>query len=108
MGIICMIDLRSIIDVTSILTCGQARKILSKIFNQNRNFMTFSKHALEEMEKDNLKTGDILNVLKAGKIFDAPEFENGSYRYRVQTQKIMVVIAFRKTNHVVIVTAWRK
>jgi hypothetical protein len=32
-----MIDLRSVIDVTSILTCEQAIKILSKIFNQNPN-----------------------------------------------------------------------
>jgi hypothetical protein len=103
-----MVDVGSRVDVTSMLSSGQARKVLSEIFNQNPNLISFSKHALEEMENDNLRTGDILNVLKAGKIFDAPEFENGSYRYRIQTQKITVVIAFRKPNHVVIVTAWRE
>ncbi|MFP5492104.1 MAG: DUF4258 domain-containing protein [Bacteriovoracia bacterium] len=103
-----MVDVGSRIDVTSMLSSGQARKVLSEIFNQNPNLISFSKHALEEMKNDNLKTGDILNVLKAGKIYDAPEFENGSYRYRIQTQKITVVIAFRKPNHVVIVTAWRE
>jgi hypothetical protein len=103
-----MIDVGSRIDVTSMLSPGQARKVLSEIFNQNPSLISFSKHALQEMENDNLKTGDILNVLKAGKIFDAPEFENGSYRYRIQTQKITVVIAFRRPNHVVIVTAWRE
>ncbi len=103
-----MVDVGSRIDVTSMLSSGQARKVLSEIFNQNPNLISFSKHAFEEMKNDSLKTGDILNVLKAGKIYDEPEFENGSYRYRVQTQKITVVIAFRKPNHVVIVTAWRE
>lgn len=103
-----MIDVSLIIDVTSRLSSGQARKVLSEIFNQNPNLVSFSKHAFKEMKNDNLKTGDILNVLKAGRIYNSPEFENGSYRYRVQTQKITVVIAFRKPNHVVIVTAWRE
>jgi hypothetical protein len=60
------------------------------------------------MDEDNLKTGDVLNVLKAGKIYDNPEFENGSSRYRVETHRIIVVIAFRRPNHVVVITTWRK
>ena len=103
-----MVDVRSIIDVKSIMNKGQARKVLSEIFNESPNFISYTKHALKEMQKDDLKAGDILNVIRAGKIYDDPEFENGSYRYRVQTSKITVVIAFRKPNHVVIVTAWRE
>lgn len=103
-----MVDLRSKIDVTSSLSPVQARKILAEIFNENPNFISFTKHAFEQMDEDDLKMGDILNVIKAGKIHDDPEFENGSYRYRVQTAKITVVIAFRKPNHVVVITTWRK
>ena len=103
-----MVDVRSIIDVESRMGKGQARKVLSEVFNKSPNFISYTKHAQLEMKKDDLKTGDILNVIKAGKIFDDPEFENGSYRYRVQTSKIVVIVAFRKPNHVVVVTAWRK
>lgn len=103
-----MIDLTSTIDVTSRLDPGQARKVLAEIFNHNPNLVSFTKHAREQMSERDLKSGDILNVLKGGKIFDEPEYENGSFRIRVQTKKMTVVIAFRKPNHVVVVTAWRE
>ena len=101
------IDLKSKIDVTSRLTSVQARKVLAEIFNNSPNLVSFTKHAREKMVERDLKTGDILNVLKGGKILSEPEFENGSFRYRVQTKKITVVLAFRKPNHVVVITAWR-
>ncbi len=82
-----MIDLKLNIDVRSRLSSGQARK---------------------QMSERDLKSGDILNVLKTGKIFSEPEYENGSFRYLVQTQKITVVVVFRKPNHVLVVTAWRE
>jgi hypothetical protein len=103
-----MVDLKSLIDVTSRLSPGQARKVLAEIFNYNPNFIAFTKHAREQMLKRNLKSGDVLNVLKAGKILSEPEFEHDSFRYRVETNKIVVVIVFKKPNHVVIVTSWRK
>jgi hypothetical protein len=102
-----MVDQTSLIDVTSRLSAIQARKILAEIFNKNPNFISFTKHAFEQMHDDDLKTGDVLNVLKAGKIYDNPEFENGSFRYRVETRRIIVVIAFRRPNHVVVITTWR-
>lgn len=66
----------------------------------------FSRHALEEMEKDALSEIDITNVLRGGAV-DPAEFENGSWRYRVRTQRIAVVIAFRSEESLVVVTAWR-
>lgn len=102
-----MVDLKSIIDVTSRLSPGQARKVLAEIFNHNPNLISFTKHAHKQMSERDLKSGDVLNVLKAGKIFSDPEYENGSFRYRVQTKKMIVVVAFRKPNHVIVVTAWR-
>lgn len=101
------IDLMLRIDVTSVLSPGQARKILAEIFNRNPNLISFTKHAREQMSDRDLKSGDVLNVLKAGKIFSEPEYENGSFRYRVQTKKITVVIAFKRPNHIIVVTAWR-
>lgn len=102
-----MIDVTSKIDVTSRLNPEQARKVLAEIFNHNPNLVSFTKHAREQMSERDLKSGDVLNVLKAGKIWGVPEYENGSFRYRVQTKKMTVVIAFRKPNHVVVITAWR-
>jgi hypothetical protein len=45
-------------------------------------------------------------VLRAG-VVDPAEFENGSWRYRVRTQMIVVVTAFRSETEIRVVTAWR-
>lgn len=102
-----MVDFTSRIDVTSRLSSGKARKVLSEIFHEDPNFISFSRHAREQMIKRNLKTGDILNVLKAGKIHQDPEWIADTYRYHVETSKIVVVIVFKKPNHITIITAWR-
>ncbi|MCK5884862.1 MAG: DUF4258 domain-containing protein [Bacteriovoracaceae bacterium] len=101
------IDLESRVDVTSRLSKGQARKALSEIFNHDPNLVGFTKHSRNQMKERELATTDVLNVLKAGKMLENPEFENGSWRYKVQTAKITVVVAFRRPNHIVVVTAWR-
>ena len=54
--------------------------------------VAFSKHALEELNKDVLTT---------------VELERGTWRYRVLTNRICVVVAFRSDDEVVVVTAWR-
>lgn len=61
-----------------------------------------------KLDKDNLKTGDINNVLKWGKIHNNPEMESGSYRYRVETNKIMVVFVFVNNTSIKCITCWRK
>lgn len=102
-----MIDLKSNIDLESKLEKGQARKILSELLNFKPNYIFFTNHSREKMKERNLKSGDILNVLKAGIIVKVPEFEKGSWRYTVQTTKITVVFAFRTPNQVIVVTSWR-
>ena len=67
----------------------------------------FSKHALEEMAKDNLTTVDCVNVLRGGVVVPG-EFEKGSWRYRVRTARMTVVVAFRSEHRLVVVTAWRE
>lgn len=63
-------------------------------------------HAEEELAKDTLTMVDAINVLRGGAV-DPPEYENGSWRYRVRTARISVVVAFRSETRLVVVTAWR-
>ena len=49
---------------------------------------------------------DAINVLRGG-IVEPGEFENGSWRYRVRTQRMYVVVAFRSETELRVVTAWR-
>ena len=69
--------------------------------------MAFSKHALEEMASDDLTAVDVAHVLRAGAV-DPAELERGSWRCRVRTQRIEVVVAFRSETELIVVTAWRR
>ena len=88
----------------------QARKLVAEIARRHPFQIRFSRHALNEIERDDLTVSDILNVIKSpdSRIIDDPEFENGSYRYRLGTSNIMVVIAFDTPGSFVVVTAWRR
>lgn len=58
------------------------------------------------MARDRVCELDVTNVLRGGTV-DPAEFEHGSWRYRVRTHRIAVVIAFRSEISLVVVTAWR-
>jgi hypothetical protein len=106
-----IIDIKSSIDLRSVkLDKAQARKLISEIASRHPQNIRFSKHALEESKKDNLTIIDLINVIKssAARILDEPELEKGSYRYRLATSNIMVVISFVSKIEAVVVTAWRK
>ena len=81
-----------------------ARKLIRQILQTGT--VSFSTHALKEMAKDNLTTIDCTNVLRGG-VVEPPEFREGTWRYRVRTASIYVVVAFRSDTHLVVVTAWR-
>ena len=66
---------------------------------------TYSRHAKDEMLKDAMTTLDCENVLRAG-VVQAPELEKGTWRYRVETARMAVVIAFRSEIELVVITAW--
>lgn len=87
----------------------QARKLVAEIVNKNPSGIRYSNHGFKEMGDDDLTMNDILNVIKSpdAKITEEPEFIRGSYRYRLRTEKITVVIAFNSPTEVVVVTAWR-
>lgn len=89
------------------LSPPEAKKLLRQILQKGR--VIFGKHAREEMENDGLAEGDCMNVLRGG-IIDPPELHgsSNSWRYRVHTMKIWVVITFVSETKTVVVTAWRK
>lgn len=68
----------------------------------------WSDHFTKELAKDNLSIGDCLNVLRAGAVFEPADFERGTWRYRVHTNRICVVVAFRSDTELTLVTTWRK
>ncbi len=86
------------------LTAADARELIREIIAKGNT--AFSAHARKEMAKDKLSALDVTNVLRGGTV-QPPEHENGSWRYRVQTQIICVCIAFRSRTTLVVVTAWR-
>ncbi len=81
-----------------------ARRLIATILATGT--VGFSRHALEEMKKDGLSTVDCLNVLRGG-VVEPGEFEKGSWRYRVRTSMIYVVVAFRSEDALAVLTAWR-
>jgi hypothetical protein len=86
------------------LSPHDARTLIREILTNG--VYSFSGHAEEEMEKDNLTHVDCVNVLRGG-VVEPAEFENGSWRYKVRTARITVVIAFRSKTKLRVVTAWR-
>jgi len=61
----------------------------------------------EEMDNDNLTEQDVRNSLWAGRP-DGCDFERRTWRYRMRTAWIVVVVAFRSETQAVVVTAWRE
>ncbi|CAN5678265.1 hypothetical protein BH11MYX1_BH11MYX1_42570 [soil metagenome] len=68
--------------------------------------LSFSKHALDEMAKDNMVEVDAKNALRGGAC-QLVEFVTSSWRYRFETARYAVVVAFRAEDHAIVVTAWK-
>ena len=83
---------------------AKTRELIRSILEDG--VLVFSKHAHEEMEKDDLLDVDARNVLRGG-VVRFPEMVKGTWRYRVETRRIAVVVAFRSETELVVVTAWR-
>lgn len=82
----------------------KARKLLREILASG--VLTYSDHSKREMAKDKLTTQDVVNVLRAG-LVEPSEFERGSWRHRVKTNRICVVVVLVSEREAVVVTAWR-
>jgi Domain of unknown function (DUF4258) len=82
----------------------KARKLLREILVSGT--LTYSGHAKKELAKDKLTTQDVVNVLRAG-VVEPSEFERGSWRHRVKTNTMCVVVVLVSEREAVVVTAWR-
>lgn len=91
---------------TTRLEKNRARKLLSEVLAKGS--VGFSKHASEELAKDNMTTVDAANVLRCGRITEEGEERNGTIRYRVRTDRMCVVFAFRSPLEGTVVSAWRE
>lgn len=81
-----------------------AKPLIRDILKSGR--FTYSKHAKDEMLADDLTTVDCENVLRGG-VVRPGEREHGTWRYRIETNRVTVVIAFRSERELIVVTAWR-
>jgi hypothetical protein len=76
------------------LKATDARKLIRRLLDEGK-FVPPGKgiHARKEMDKDGLTDVDAANVLRGGAVREA-EWENGSWRHRVETQKMVFVVTF--------------
>jgi len=93
-------------DILKELGLNEARKLASKILKEGS--IHFSKHAETRMVERNMNSNDVINLLRGGKIHEAPKLEHGSWRYRIETEKMTLVVAFRSESNLVVVSCWRK
>lgn len=87
-----------------LLETGAAKRLIRRILESGT--VAFSGHARDELRKDKLTTVDCVNVLRGGTVSPG-EWERGSWRYRVKTNRICVVVVIRSETRLVVVTAWR-
>lgn len=82
------------------LSPSTVKRLLVEILAKGH--LAFTKHAYDEMDKDDLTEVDVRNVLKGGTA-RAGELERKTWRYRVETQRM----AAGAETYAVVVTAWR-
>lgn len=87
---------------------NEAKKRIQAIFLRPDRVITLTRHAEEELAKDELTTVHAEKALRSGQILEEPELVNGTWRYRVHTAQLVVVVAFLSESRLRIITAWRK
>ena len=87
------------------LSNADAKKLIRDILTDGT--VSYTSHAKKEMANDQLTAVDVVNVLRGGWV-EFSELVAGTWRYRVRTNTMFVVVAFRSEDNLVVVTAWRK
>jgi hypothetical protein len=76
------------------LRATDARRLIRRLLDEGKFIPPGAgSHARKEMEKDGLTDVDAVNVLRGGVVREA-EWENGSWRHRVETAKMVFVVTF--------------
>lgn len=91
--------------LTEPLDDAKAKRLIVEILRSGT--VSFTGHALEALADDGMTTVDVANVLRGGWV-EFSELVRGSWRYRVRTRRMAVVVCFRSETHLAVVTAWRE
>lgn len=87
------------------LSLKQAKKLILEII-ENGEVIYSRPHALERMRERGITMVDCINILRAGRMSE-PVFENGSWRYRIETNAMAAVITFLSTTELLVITVIR-
>lgn len=90
--------------LTEPLSNDDAKRLAARIVASGT--IHFSGHARTEMADDQITEEDVRRVLRGGWC-ELSEFEKGSWRYRIRTRDVVVVVSFWSETELVVVTAWR-
>jgi hypothetical protein len=94
-------------DISEQLPGAQALRLAKTIILEGS--VVFTRHAHEEMEKDDLLETDVVNTISGGVINEPGELgHRGDWCFQVRTSGATVVILFRSVEEMVVVTAWRE
>lgn len=84
----------------------EAKERIMKTLTEGR--VVYSRpHGIQRLNERKLSMVDCVNVLRGGIVNEAHR-EGSSWRYKVSTQNIEVIIKFLPYNRLMIITAWRK
>lgn len=83
---------------------SQARQQIRAILREG--IVSFSMHALLEMGSTGLSEIDCTNALRGGHV-EFTEMVRGTWRYRVRTHRLVVVVAFRSEFELRVGMVWR-
>jgi hypothetical protein len=68
--------------------------------------LTYSDHAVAQLAERGITLTDALNVLRGGHV-EGSDLIAGTWRYRVRTPRMVVVVAFRSEREMRVITGWR-
>jgi hypothetical protein len=91
--------------VTEPLSQEAATALIKAILQDGQ--IAHSQHAIDELLKDDMTTVDSTNVMRAGRVKLPAELHRHEWRYRIETSRMAVVIAFLSETELRVVTAWR-
>ena len=87
------------------LEAAEAKKRIRHILS-GAGSVTPSQHALHQLRARDMTMVDVVNVLRGGHVESTEEID-GTWRYRVCTPRMVVIVAFRSETELRIVTGWR-
>lgn len=86
------------------IDAAKARRLLRQIVESG--VLHYSIHTRDQMIARRITVQDVENTLRAG-LVEPSEFEHGSWRHRVKTNTICVVVTLPSEQEAVVVTTWR-